>query len=95
MLEKMAYFGLILFGLSIWIGACKSNEKKTPPEATPASSSAAAYDSLLAAKYGADEYGMKKYVVALLQRCPKHGLPKDKEAELMQAHLKKHHSAWK
>jgi len=43
----------------------------------------------------ADEYGMKKYVVSLLQRCPKHGLPKDKEAELMQAHQKKHHSAWK
>jgi len=48
----------------------------------------AVYDSALAAKYGADEYGMRKYVVAFLKRGPNQNLDSAKAAELQMAHLK-------
>ena len=45
------------------------------------------YDSVKAQKYGADEYGMKKYVMAFLKRGPNKDLDSAKRAELMNAHL--------
>jgi uncharacterized protein YciI len=45
------------------------------------------YDSLLAQKYGADEYGMKKYIMAFLYRGPNQGLDSTRKAELQRAHL--------
>ena len=45
------------------------------------------YDSLAAQQYGADEYGMRKYVVAFLSKGTNHGLDSAAEAELQLAHL--------
>lgn len=45
------------------------------------------YDSVKAEKYGADEYGMKKYVMAFLKRGPNKDLDSTKRSELMNAHL--------
>ncbi len=45
------------------------------------------YDSIKAQKYGADEYGMKKYVMAFLKRGPNKDIDSTKRAELMNAHL--------
>ena len=45
------------------------------------------YDSVKAQKYGADEYGMKKYVMAFLKRGPNKDIDSTKRAELMNAHL--------
>ncbi len=45
------------------------------------------YDSLKAKKYGADDYGMKKYVMAFLKRGPNRNLDSIKSAELQMAHL--------
>ncbi|MFZ1288865.1 MAG: YciI family protein [Melioribacteraceae bacterium] len=45
------------------------------------------YDSLKAKKYGADDYGMKKYVMAFLKRGPNRSLDSAKAAELQMAHL--------
>ncbi len=46
------------------------------------------FDSLKAEKYGADEYGMKTYVMAFLKRGPNGDLDSIKRAELQTAHLK-------
>ncbi len=46
------------------------------------------YDSVKAEKYGADEYGMKKYVMAFLKRGPKRDQDSTTAAELQKAHLK-------
>ena len=46
------------------------------------------YNAEKAKKYGADEYGMKKYVFAFLKRGPNRSLPKDEAAALQMAHLK-------
>lgn len=45
------------------------------------------YDSLLAKKYGADDYGMKKYVMAFLKRGPNPSKDSATAAELQRAHL--------
>jgi uncharacterized protein YciI len=47
----------------------------------------AAYDSLLAQELGADDYGMKVYVMAFLYRGEATGLDSLQRAELQRAHL--------
>jgi uncharacterized protein len=46
------------------------------------------YDSIKAIKYGADEYGMKKYILAYLKRGPNRDQDSVTAAELQKAHLK-------
>jgi uncharacterized protein YciI len=46
------------------------------------------YDSIAAKKYGADDYGMKKYVMAFLKRGTNRSLESAKASEIMTAHLK-------
>lgn len=45
------------------------------------------YDSLKALQYGADKYGMKKYVMAFLKRGPNRDQDSVTAAELQKAHL--------
>lgn len=45
------------------------------------------YDSTLANSYGADDYGMKKYVMAFLKRGPNRPTDSIKSAELQKGHL--------
>lgn len=47
-----------------------------------------AYDSIKAAEYGADEYGMKKYVMAFLKSGSNRDLTKEERMSLQKAHLK-------
>ncbi|MCV9387782.1 YciI family protein [Reichenbachiella ulvae] len=44
-------------------------------------------DSLIRVKYGADEYGMKKYVMAFLKKGPNRNLDSVESANLQRAHL--------
>ncbi len=46
------------------------------------------YDSLKAEKFGADDYGMKQYVIAFLKRGPNRIQDSSKAVELQKAHLK-------
>lgn len=46
------------------------------------------YDSLMAKKVGADEYGMKAYVMAFLKKGPNRNLDSTATAKLQEAHLK-------
>lgn len=45
------------------------------------------YDSLLAAELGADDYGMKQYVMAFLKAGPNRDIGKEESMELQRAHL--------
>ncbi len=45
------------------------------------------YDSLTASKYGADDYGMKKYVMAFLKKGPNRDLTKEESIKLQNAHM--------
>ena len=46
------------------------------------------YDSALVQKYGADDYGMKQYVMAFLKRGPNRSKDTLEAAQLQKAHLK-------
>ena len=46
-----------------------------------------AYDAALAARLGADERGMKRYVLVILTTGPKADLPKDEQAKLFKGHM--------
>ena len=46
------------------------------------------YDSTLAKKLGADEYGMKQYIMAFLKKGPNRSQDSTKRAEIQKAHLK-------
>ncbi|MBD3180357.1 MAG: hypothetical protein GF417_12705 [Candidatus Latescibacteria bacterium] len=50
-------------------------------------SGATGYDSALARKYGADEYGMKKYIFAFLKKGPNRNLDPSEAEKLQKAHL--------
>lgn len=57
---------------------------KSHPEETPG---AIVYDSAMAVKLGADEYGMKSYVLAFLKVGPNRNQDSMRTAQLMRKHL--------
>ena len=85
-------FTLLLICL-LWMG--QSCDKKGPAESKDSPAEAEqvqetekdAYDQDLAKKFGADDYGMKKYVLAFLKRGPNQDLDSLKKMELQMAHL--------
>ncbi|MFA0964509.1 YciI family protein [Roseivirga sp. BDSF3-8] len=89
---------LILLAATLFcLNACDTTgtgEQQEPPasdstaqaetEAAPTSG----YDSLKAKAYGADDYGMRKYVIAFLKKGPNREQDSVKAAELQIAHMK-------
>jgi uncharacterized protein YciI len=57
------------------------------PEIADETSTEMSYDSALAQKLGADEYGMKRFVMAFLKTGPTRDLDSARAAELQRAHL--------
>ena len=74
-----SFFILILF-------ACKQ-EVKVDVTKEVEESAEMTYDSSLAAKLGADDYGMKKYVMAFLKAGPNQDQDSATAAQLQRAHL--------
>jgi len=68
---------LALLGLAV-----NSYAQKAPVKTNPE------YDAALAKKLGADDYGMRKYVMAFLKTGPTKVADKAKMAEIQKAHLK-------
>ena len=58
------------------------------PEQKETEQQKGSFDPVLAEQYGADEYGMKKYVLAFLKRGPNQDLDSVQKAELQMAHLR-------
>lgn len=70
---------VLLIGLPGFFNSCSPG--------TPPGQSELAYDSLKARAYGADEYGMKRYVMAFLKRGPNRIQDSLKLAHLQRLHL--------
>ena len=64
---------------------CKNEPKATQIEPTTVRSNA--YDSLLAKQLGADDYGMRSYVMALLKAGPNRNQDSLTAARLQEAHM--------
>ena len=79
---------LLLPILLIALVACqtKQSEERNLENST-ANQEAITFDSLKAAKYGADQYGMKAYVIAFLKKGPNRPTDSIHATELQRAHL--------
>ncbi len=72
----------LIVALFIFLTACtKPQETATPAPTT------SGYDSLLAAETGADEYGMRKYVIAYLLAGPNRDQDSVEAMNLQRAHM--------
>jgi len=79
MIRTLCYF--LLFSIFL---ACNNPTRKINIQTTSTDS---LFDSILAKKYGADDYGMKKYVIAFLKRGPNRSQDSITKIELQRAHL--------
>ncbi len=84
-MKKTNFILYLLLVLFIAIISCQPETKKTADEVEVKAVSG--YDSLKAAAYGADAYGMKKYVMAFLKRGPNRDRDSTEAAQLQSAHL--------
>jgi len=86
---KTAYSSvLILVFCLLLISSCEKHSKvKDQPELIQNETGLQKYDSVKAAEYGADQYGMKKYVMAFLKRGPNKSIDSVKKAALQMAHM--------
>lgn len=82
---------LIYFFISITLIACQGKVDTTQnsqhTETISLNETTHQYDSLLALQYGADQYGMKAYVVAFLKTGPNSPTDSTHAVELQKAHL--------
>lgn len=88
----MKLLSILLFStLLIGAVACGDENKPLKKDTLHKDSAVAqpqtGYDSVLAAETGADEYGMKKYVMAFLRKGPNREKDSLKRSELQRAHL--------
>jgi len=79
---------ILLLSLSLSMIYCTNDksaitEKESPKEPIEEGG----YDAVAAEKYGADAYGMKKYVLAFLKRGPNRDRTKEESAALQNAHM--------
>ena len=86
--NKVLYtgFGLIWLGLIYVALGCQPSPKHGEAQ-TEGDQNSTVYDSVLAKKLGADDYGMKLYVMAFLRRGPNRTQDSVKAANLQRAHL--------
>lgn len=75
--------------LLVCVFACKNTLEETQTEIQPETNdmSKPVFDSVKAANYGADEYGMKQYVMAFLRKGPNRSTDKAVADSLQKAHL--------
>lgn len=83
---KLQFLTLFLSVTIITI-SCESGGKEVNNTASAGESDEMTYDSLLAQRLGADEYGMKTYVMAFLKAGPNRSKNPEEAAKLQRAHL--------
>lgn len=78
----------LILSFAVWIlllTSCENEEKTSLPKTK--SSDTLVFDSLLAKKYGSDEYGMRQYVIAFLKSGPNRDQDSIEAARLQKAHM--------
>jgi uncharacterized protein YciI len=82
----MRKFNIII--ILVIFASCKNTTKKElAPEPLIIENEQPVFDSIKAQKYGADEYGMKQYVIAFLKKGPNRGLDSTTAYNLQMAHM--------
>jgi uncharacterized protein YciI len=81
-MSKAVYNLLFLLAIVVTLPHCTDMDSGAPPE-----SSSDTFDEALAAELGADDYGMKQYVMAFLKAGPNRDQDSSEASALQQAHL--------
>ena len=84
-MKKHLLFSLGFFGLFF---ACNQAPKEVSSPEDNSLANTPSYDSIKAAKAGADAYGMRPYVMAFLKRGPNRDRSPEEAQELQNAHMK-------
>src|ERR1700741_871405 len=84
-MKKSTLFFLLVTGLYT-ANSFAQEKKKAAPASTKKEKPV--YDAELAAKLGADQYGMKQYVMAFIKAGPNRSSDSTERARLQMAHLK-------
>ena len=84
-MKNLLKFIFILASASLLI-SCTSEVKLN--STTESVSDQIIYDSILAKKFEADDYGMKKYVIAFLKKGPNRDFSEEEAIALQQGHMK-------
>src|SRR5688572_2217724 len=84
---KLFYYFTFLISISSLILSCRPSENVDISEPKDENQMEMSYDSALAHKLGADDYGMKKFVMAFLRTGPYEEKDSVKAAEMQRAHL--------
>jgi uncharacterized protein YciI len=82
-MKTKTYLNIIIITTILLFASCKKETVKVIEETTKE----VAYDSILVEKFGADDYGMRKYVIAFLKSGPNRTDDKEKAAELQRSHM--------
>lgn len=80
----------ILLSLICFLAACSTPDQpaaNTEPEEIDAMNSENTFDQALAEEVGADDYGMRQYVMAFLKKGPNRDMSDEEAAALQRAHL--------
>lgn len=77
----------MLFTFILIVGLCSCKHKPSENTFVFEEEQGVVFDSLQAAKVGADDYGMKQYVMAFLKRGPNRDRSKEESDKLQRAHL--------
>jgi len=83
---KIHHLYWILTGLIIMISACNQTPKETM-ETKNTDENPSVFNAELAQKLGADEYGMKRYVMAFLKAGPNRDMDAEEAAEIQRGHM--------
>jgi len=80
---------LILFTILVSFSLAHGQRIKNPtlPPSTPDPISTSTFDEELAKELGADDYGMRKYVMAFLKKGPNRTSDKDEATKIQAAHM--------
>ena len=83
------FSSLIVFTIAVayGIGCGPEAPEQSVPSAGEGEATNAVYDSLLAQELGADDYGMRRYVMAFLKSGPNRSQDSAAAAELQRAHM--------
>src|SRR5687767_8477296 len=84
---KPLFYFTFLFLITSLLLSCSPDEKKDISVTMDEHPMEMSYDSALAQKLGADDYGMKKFVMAFLRTGPYQEKDSVKAAEMQRAHL--------
>ncbi|KAA3640718.1 MAG: hypothetical protein DWQ02_01640, partial [Bacteroidetes bacterium] len=88
MTKKSILFSVILFSLFVFIGCSNEiDQNQVLEEVVEANPDTVIFDQELATRLGADDYGMKKYVMAFLKSGPNRSQDSLEASRLQRAHL--------